>query len=77
MYCLLQPALAETAKADDVRSLQAALDRARVKKRITRIELATGTYALHSSPPRSTPVGNIRRINISSTGRSGVSAVGL
>jgi hypothetical protein len=48
MYCLLQPALAETVKADDVRSLQAALDKARVNKRITRIELAAGTYALRA-----------------------------
>jgi hypothetical protein len=48
MYCLLQPALAETVKVDDVRSLQAALDKARVNKRIARIELAAGTYALRA-----------------------------
>lgn len=48
MYCLLQPALAETVKADDVRSLQAALDKARVNKRITRVEPAAGTYALRA-----------------------------
>ena len=46
MYCLVQLALAETVKVDDVRSLRAALDKARVNKRITRIELAAGTYAL-------------------------------
>ena len=46
--CLLQPALAETIKVDDVRSLQSALDQARVNKRITRIELAAGTYALRA-----------------------------
>lgn len=46
MNCLLQPALAETIEVNDVRSLQAALDKARVNKRITRIEIATGTYAL-------------------------------
>jgi hypothetical protein len=48
MYCLLQPALAETVKVDDVRSLQAALDKARVNKRITPFELAAGTYALRA-----------------------------
>jgi hypothetical protein len=48
MYCLLQPVLAETVKVDDVRSLQAALDKARVNKRITRNELAAGTYALRA-----------------------------
>lgn len=31
----------------------------------------------NSSPPRSTPAGNIRRINISRTGRSCISAAGL
>jgi hypothetical protein len=46
MSCLLQPALADTIKVDDARSLQVALDQARVDKRITRIELATGTYSL-------------------------------
>ncbi|WP_143133492.1 PDZ domain-containing protein [Pseudoduganella namucuonensis] len=46
MSFLFQPALAETIKVDDVRSLQAALVKARVDKRITRIELATGTYSL-------------------------------
>jgi hypothetical protein len=48
MNCLLQPALAETIKVDDVQSLQAALDKARVNKRITRIELAAGTYPLRA-----------------------------
>lgn len=46
MSCLCQTALAEAIKVDDVRSLQAALVKARVDKRITRIELATGTYSL-------------------------------
>jgi hypothetical protein len=46
MGCMLQPALAATIKVDNVSSLHAALDKARVDKRITRIELATGTYSL-------------------------------
>ncbi|MEO7494375.1 MAG: hypothetical protein ABIT83_06300 [Massilia sp.] len=46
MSCLFQPAFAEAVRVDDVRSLQAALAKARVDKRITRIELATATYAL-------------------------------
>jgi hypothetical protein len=45
-YCLATAALAETVTVKDVRSLSAALDRARVHRQITRIELAAGTYAL-------------------------------
>jgi hypothetical protein len=48
MNCLRQPALAETVKVDDVRSSQAALDKARVNQRMTRIGPAAGTYALRA-----------------------------
>jgi hypothetical protein len=45
-HCMAAPAHAETIKVRDVKSLSAALDRARTNKGITRVELATGTYAL-------------------------------
>lgn len=46
--CLALPALAETVRVNDAKSLSSALDSARADKRITRIELAAGTYALSS-----------------------------
>jgi hypothetical protein len=46
LHCLVQPAFAETIRVKDAKSLSAALDKARADKRITRIELAPGTYAL-------------------------------
>jgi hypothetical protein len=45
IQCLAWPALAETIQVRDVKSLLAALDKARADKRISRVELAAGTYA--------------------------------
>jgi hypothetical protein len=48
MNSVVLPSLAETIKVKNTQSLSAALDKARMNKRITRIELGPGTYGLRA-----------------------------